>query len=91
MLPTHSDGEPILLGIFASKAVNPAGADGLLNGDIAFFLKETVAVLGASVYAFVVSYVMLVIIDQITPVKLTEKEEADGLDSALHGEQAYFE
>ncbi len=81
----------ILLGVFASKAVNPAGADGLLNGDIAFFFKETVAVLGASVYAFVVSYLMLVIIDRITPVKLTEKEEADGLDSALHGEQAYFE
>ncbi len=81
----------ILLGIFASKAVNPAGADGLLNGNIAFFFKETVAVLGASVYAFVVSYLMLVVIDQITPVKLSEQEESDGLDSALHGEQAYFE
>jgi Amt family ammonium transporter len=81
----------ILLGVFASKAINPAGADGLLYGNVSFFLKETVAVVGASIYAFIISYLMLVIINKITHVKLTEQEESSGLDESLHGEQAYFE
>src|SRR5882757_3674349 len=42
----------IALGVFASVSVNSAGADGLLAGNSSFFLKQTVAVLGASVWAF---------------------------------------
>ncbi len=80
----------IMLGIFASKAINPSGANGLINGDSAFFIKETVAVIGASIYAFLFTYVMLFIIDKITPVKISEAEENDGLDKVLHGEQAYL-
>ncbi len=78
----------ILLGVFASKAVNPAGADGLLAGNATFLLKQTVAVVGASAWAFFFTYGMLIVIDKITPVKVTEADEAD-LDQALHGEGAY--
>ncbi len=42
----------------------------------------------AGVYAFVFTYAMLWLINKITPVRITEAEEA-GLDEALHGEQAY--
>jgi ammonium transporter, Amt family len=79
----------IMLGLFASKAVNPNGANGLLAGDASFFLKETLAVLGASTWAFVFTYGMLVVINKITPVKVSRTEEEAGLDSALHGEHAY--
>jgi len=79
----------LALGLFASKAVNPAGADGLFAGGSAFFGKQAVAVLGASVWAFFFTYGMLFVIDKITPVKLTEAEEAQGLDTVLHSEQAY--
>jgi Amt family ammonium transporter len=81
----------IALGVFATKAVNPAGgADGLLNGGTAFFVKETVTVLGAALYAFAFTYVMLRVIDWVTAVNVTAADEAVGLDQALHGEQAYI-
>jgi ammonium transporter, Amt family len=81
----------MLLGVFASKAVNAAGADGLLFGSGSFLLKETVAVIGASAYAFVFTYLMLIIINMITPVRVSKEEELAGLDNALLGEKAYDE
>lgn len=80
----------ILLGVFASKSINPAGADGLLLGNVSFFIKQVVAVLGASIYAFVFTYVMLKIINLFTPVRVDDSEEAQGLDKSLHGESAYI-
>ncbi len=79
----------ILLGVFASTAVNPVGADGLLYGGGTFFLKQVVAVIGASIYGFVFTYIMLVLINAITPVKVSEEEEEAGLDLSIHGETAY--
>ncbi|MDR1458631.1 MAG: ammonium transporter, partial [Bacteroidales bacterium] len=64
----------IMLGIFASQAANPAGSNGLLFGDAAFFGKELVAVIVSSVYAFVFTYIMLWIINNITPVRVSEKD-----------------
>lgn len=81
----------ILLGVFATKAVNAAGADGWLEGNIAFFGKQLLAVTAASVYAFFFTYIMLIIINYITPVKVHESAEKEGLDLALHGERAYDE
>ncbi len=79
----------ILLGVFASKAINSAGADGLIYGGGYFFVKQVVAVVAASVYAFVFTYLMLVIINKITPVKVKQEDEKLGLDNTLHGEKAY--
>jgi len=80
----------ILLGVFANSQVNSAGADGLLLGNGGFFLKETVAVLGASAYALIFTYVMLKLINMITPVRVLDIEEETGLDESLHGEVAYL-
>ncbi len=79
----------ILLGVFASKAINPGTADGLKFGGGTFFIRQVVAVVGACVYAFVFTYVMLALINMVTKVKVGEEEEVAGLDMALHGEQAY--
>ncbi len=81
----------ILLGVFASKAMNANGADGLMYGGTIFFVHQLVAVVGACVYAFVFTYVMLAIINKITKVRVSEDEEDTGLDHALHGEKAYDE
>lgn len=81
----------ILLGVFASKTINAAGADGLVLGNAAFFWKEVAAVVIASVYAFVFTYVMLIIINLITKVRVPEEAQREGLDMALHGEKAYDE
>ncbi|MDP4266036.1 MAG: ammonium transporter [Bacteroidota bacterium] len=81
----------ILLGVFASSAVNPAITNGLFFGGQALFVKETIAVIGAAIYGFLFTYLMLVLIKWITPVKVDEQEEIKGLDEALHGEKAYDE
>ena len=79
----------ISLGIFGSALVNPAGTDGLIFGGTGFFLKETISVITVSIYCFVFTYVMLMIINKITPVKVTKEEEESGLDNSFHGEIAY--
>ncbi len=79
----------LCLGLLADASVNPAGVNGLLLGNPGFFLKELVAVVASSVYAFVVSYAMLWLINKITPVKVTKHDEEIGLDSSQHGENAY--
>ena len=79
-----------LLGLFATTSVNATGADGLLRGNPMFFVKQAVAVIGFSIYAFVFTYAALVVIDKITPVRITKEEEDIGLDASLHGEEAYL-
>ncbi len=80
----------VLLGLLASKAWNPAGADGLVRGGTAFFFKQCVAVGISGVWAFLFTYGMLWLIDGITPVHVDADLEERGLDSGLHGESAYF-
>lgn len=80
----------ILLGVFGSKAINAAGADGLLYGGGAFFMKQFVAVVLASLYAFLFTYLALKAINFFTPVRVEERDEEVGLDDTLHGENAYL-
>lgn len=79
----------ILLGVFASQAIN--GQSGLIEGDAGFFFKELAAVVISAAYAFIFTYIMLIVINFITPVKVSEADENLGLDAALHGEKAYDE
>ena len=79
----------ILLGVFASASIN--GQSGLIEGNVSFFMKETVSVLAAAAYAFIFTYLMLALINKITPVKVSAEEEQEGIDIAIHGEKAYDE
>ncbi len=79
----------LCLGLFADLSMNPNGSNGLLLGDSGFFVKESVAVVAAAAFAFVFTYLMLWIINKITPVRVSTKEEELGLDESLHGETAY--
>src|ERR1700691_952874 len=78
----------VLLGLFASTAWNPNGADGLLHGGAAFFGKEVVAVVVAAAWAFIFTYVMLWLINFVTVARVDAKAHELGLDVALHGEEA---
>ncbi len=78
----------ILLGVFASTHINPSGGVGLIYGGGSFFGKQLVAVVGASLYAFLFTFGMLKVIDRITPVRVDEAAERS-LDDAMHGETAY--
>jgi len=81
----------IMLGLFASRAVNPmVHIDGLfIGGSTEFFMKQLISVIAVGIYCFLFTYIMLKIINYITPVKVTRAEEEAGLDSSLHGEIAY--
>ncbi len=79
----------VMLGILGSVAINPSGSNGLIHGGTKFFGIQLLAVLISSVYAFVFTYAMLWLINRVTPVKVTEAEMEKGLDSTLHGEEAY--
>jgi Amt family ammonium transporter len=78
----------ILLGIFATTSINPNGANGLLNGNSIFFFKELFAIIFAASYAFIFTYLMLIVINKITRVKVSPEEEEMGLDAVYHGEIA---
>jgi Amt family ammonium transporter len=81
----------VMLGVLAAKTMNPdGGADGLIHGGSTFFLKQLGAMAAAAAYAFVFTYVMLGVINVITPVKVSPADEALGLDETLHGERAYL-
>ena len=77
----------ILVGVFAESQVN--GINGLMFGDTHQFLIQLFAVVFTGVYAFVVTYVILKVLNKFHPVRVSEEEEIKGLDSSLHGENAY--
>jgi Amt family ammonium transporter len=60
-----------------------------MAGDSTFFIHQLVAVVGTCIYAFLFTYVMLALINMLTKVKVGETEERQGLDVAIHGENAY--
>jgi Amt family ammonium transporter len=78
----------VLLGVLGTTAVNAGGADGLIHGGGRFFVGQVLAVAASSLYAFAFTWLMLWVINKITPVKTTEIEEGT-LDESLHGERAY--
>jgi Amt family ammonium transporter len=79
----------VLLGVFASTAVNAAGADGLLRGGAGFFGAQVAAVAIVAAYAFVVTWLLLKLIDRFQTVRVPDEVERRGLDTQLHGEEAY--
>lgn len=81
----------VMLGMFATRAYNPAGTDGLFAGNAAFFFKQCAAVVLSSIWAFAFTLGMLWLINRFTAVKVEAAVEELGLDEALHGEQAYLE
>lgn len=79
----------ILLGIFASKAVNPSGVDGLLAGNGAQLLKQLIGVGVVCVYAFIVSWIILKLVHAWMGLRITEEAEHQGVDYTEHSETAY--
>jgi Amt family ammonium transporter len=76
-------------GLFASKAVNAAGADGLFFGNPAQLGIQAVAVLVTMVFSFVVSYLLLKILDATMGLRVADEDEVAGLDLTEHQEAGY--
>jgi Amt family ammonium transporter len=79
----------IMTGVFAQKLINPGGADGLLYGNPKQVLIQVAAVAATAIWGFVMSVVLLKIIDWVMGLRVTPEEEEMGLDLSQHGESAY--
>lgn len=79
----------IATGIFASTAVNPAGADGLLYGNPGQLWIQTGTVLVAWVFVAVATLIIVKLVGLITPLRVDAEDEELGLDLSEHGENAY--
>jgi ammonium transporter, Amt family len=79
----------LLTGLFASKAVNPAGADGLFFGNPAQFGLQVIGVVATLAYCFVGALILLKLVDAIIGLRVKEEDEVMGLDLSQHGETAY--
>ena len=77
----------LLTGVFANPAINPAIVEpGLIFGETSLFIKHVIALVGVSVFAFGGSYALLYITNLITPLRVNEEYEKEGLDKSQHGE-----
>ena len=76
-------------GLFASKAINPGGADGLFFGNPKQLFIQLIGVLVAVVYTFAVTFIIYKLVDIFFRMRVSEKEELMGLDLTQHRERAY--
>jgi Amt family ammonium transporter len=78
----------VSVGLFATVAINPA-VQGLFYGNPAQLGIQVLAVLVVSAFAFGGSYLLLRLVDMFSPLRVSPKEEDEGLDLSQHGEEAY--
>lgn len=78
----------VLVGVFAVKSVG--GIDGLLAGNAHQFWVQCFAVAFTSIYAFVVTMLILKAVDMFVPVRVSKEDEMAGLDNSIHKENAYI-
>ncbi len=79
----------LCVGVFASTAVNPGGADGLISGNFRLLGAQCIGVAVVFVYAFVVSWVLFKAIDMAFVLRVSDDTENQGLDLSEHSETAY--
>jgi Amt family ammonium transporter len=79
----------ILLGVFASKAWNAAGADGLITGNLTFLGKQILAVAVTVAFSVAGTLVILKVVDATVGLRVSADQEREGLDINLHGEEGY--
>jgi Amt family ammonium transporter len=76
-------------GLFASKAINAGGADGLFFGNPGQLWTQIVAVVATYVTAAVGTVVILKIVDVLVGTRVSQEDEIAGLDLSQHSETAY--
>ena len=76
-------------GLWATKMVNPAGANGLFYGNPAQFLIQLKTVAITIVYSFVMTFVLLKVLNAVMGVRASEQDERIGLDLTQHREAGY--
>jgi Amt family ammonium transporter len=81
----------LLTGVFAQKALNEAGADGALFGNVKQLGVQALACAASGIYAAVVTFGILKLIGATIGLRVADHDEREGLDTSQHGEEAYGE
>ena len=76
-------------GLFATTAVNPAGANGLFFGNPGQLWTQFIGVITSWAFAAIVTFVILKVVSLFTRLRASDEEELAGLDLPMHGERAY--
>jgi Amt family ammonium transporter len=79
----------LFVGVFASLAVNPAGADGLISGSGIQLVRQAFGLAVVGAYAFVATLVLGKLVALTIGLRVGQSEETVGLDLSQHGERAY--
>ena len=79
----------ILTAVFATKAVNPAGADGVLEGGYGLLYANLAGAAAVVVYTMIVTYAVLKIVGLFMDIRVNREDEEAGLDETQHGEKAF--
>ncbi|MCK7558315.1 hypothetical protein MKQ70_26260 [Chitinophaga sedimenti] len=90
VFPCHGVGGMVgmlLTGLFATKAVNSAAADGWFYGNFELFKNHVIGLAIVVSYSLVMSFLIFKLINLIHPLRVTEEEELSGLDASQHNEQ----
>ena len=74
-------------GLFATTAVNAAGADGMLNGGQALFAAQLTGAVAVAAYSMIATFIIIKVVDMFKPMRVTAADEAAGVDGSDHGEQ----
>lgn len=76
-------------GLFASKMINPAGNNGLFFGNPGQLLTQFIAVAATMIFAFVMTFIILKVIDVTIGLRVSPEDEEKGLDISMHNEAGY--
>ena len=76
-------------GLFASKAINPGGSDGLFFGNASLFGIQALAVGAIVLFSIVMTFALLKLTDLLVGLRVQDEEEVIGLDHTQHRESAY--
>jgi Amt family ammonium transporter len=79
----------LLTGVFATTAMNPAGANGLLYGNPQLVLTQAMSIGAVALYAAAASYLILKLVGATIGLRVEAHAEHHGLDPILHGEKGY--
>ena len=80
----------IATGLFATATVGaPEFREGLIHGEWRLLWDQLVGIAAVSVYSFVVTFIILKVLDMTMGVRVNEEDEEVGIDVTQHGERAY--
>jgi Amt family ammonium transporter len=90
VFPSHGIGGIVgmlLTGVFASREINPAIENqGLFFGEARLFLAESLTLIGVSIYVFMMTWLILILTNWISPIRVNSEDENIGLDQSQHDE-----